>query len=46
MTNHDPVWIDCQEPGCPNGIGVHWRHVHNFEGRFYCPDHETDEVAC
>lgn len=46
MTNHDPVWIECAETVCTNGIGVHWRHVDNFAGRFTCPAHEPAEVPC
>jgi len=37
------AWIECAEPGCPNGIGVHWRHVENFRGRFICPNHAPAE---
>ncbi|WP_155991925.1 hypothetical protein [Nocardioides sp. URHA0032] len=42
VTTPAPVWIECLEPGCPNGIGVHWRHAENFTDRFYCPDHNKE----
>lgn len=35
----EPVYIGCEEPGCQNGIGVYYRHVDNFLGRFHCPEH-------
>ncbi len=38
-TSTDPVWVTCQEDDCQAGIGVHWRHVESFLGRFYCPTH-------
>lgn len=44
------VFVPCEEVGCQNGIGVHWRHAENFAGRFYCTEHhdraELDEVTC
>ncbi len=39
----DNAWVDCAEPGCPNGMPIQWRHVRNFEGRFYCDEHEDTE---
>lgn len=38
------VFVPCEEVGCANGIGVHWRHADNFAGRFYCPDHDRPEI--
>lgn len=43
------TFVPCEEIGCENGIGVHWRHANNFAGRFYCTEHdpdEYDEVPC
>lgn len=42
----DPVWIECQQTGCPNGIGVWHKHARNFEDRYRCPEHDVAEVPC
>lgn len=40
----DSIWIQCEEIGCPNGIGVWHKHAPNFIGRFWCPAHDSDEL--
>lgn len=39
------VFVPCEEIGCENGIGVHYRHAENFAGRFYCPDHAQPDTT-
>lgn len=34
------VFVPCEEIGCENGIGVHYRHAENFAGRYYCAEHD------
>jgi hypothetical protein len=46
MTLPTIAWVDCDHPGCGNGLMVDQRHVRNFDGRdWYCRDHDT-EVTC
>lgn len=34
------VFVPCEEIGCENGIGVHYRHAENFAGRYLCTEHD------
>lgn len=40
------VWIQCQEVGCPNGIGVWHKHAANLQDRWLCDEHDVAEVTC
>ena len=40
------AWVDCDFPGCENGLVVDRRHLRNFEGREWtCREHDG-EVTC
>ena len=39
------IWVECIEPGCPNGIRFRLEHRENFLDRFLCPDHCHQEEA-
>lgn len=42
-----PVFTQCAETGCTNGLAIRPEHVDHFDSRGWtCDEHQTHEVTC